>query len=83
MYQPHNQADSRDDGLKKSNDPTIYMPKSNIVVGVVADTHGYLNPRVVEVLRGVSHILVAGDTCSGEVVEGLEEIAPVMAVRGE
>jgi putative phosphoesterase len=55
---------------------------NRIVVGVVADTHGYLNPRVLEALQGVEHILVAGDICGIDVIKGLEEIAPVTAVRG-
>ena len=51
-------------------------------IGVVSDTHGYLNPRVVEVLEGVNRILHAGDIGSQEVILGLEAVAPVTAVRG-
>ena len=51
-------------------------------IGVVSDTHGYLNPRVVEVLEGVDRILHAGDIGSQEVILGLEGVAPVTAVRG-
>ena len=51
-------------------------------IGVVSDTHGYLNPRVVEVLEGVDRILHAGDIGSQEVILGLEAVAPVTAVRG-
>ena len=54
----------------------------NLLVGVVSDTHGYLNPKVPELLRGVDHILHAGDIGSGEIIEELGRIAPVTAVRG-
>ena len=32
-----------------------------MLLGIVSDTHGYLNQRVLELLRGVEHILHAGD----------------------
>lgn len=51
-------------------------------VGVVSDTHGYLNPRVLELLDGVEHILHAGDIGDDVIVQELGRIAPVTAVRG-
>ena len=53
-----------------------------MLVGVVSDTHGYLNPVLPEVLHGVEHILHAGDIGDGGIIERLAEIAPVTAVRG-
>ena len=53
-----------------------------MLVGVVSDTHGYLNPRVPELLQGVDHILHAGDIGDGGIIESLTEIAPVTVVRG-
>lgn len=53
-----------------------------MLVGVVSDTHGYLNPRVTELLRGVGHILHAGDIGDASIIEELANIAPVTAVRG-
>jgi putative phosphoesterase len=53
-----------------------------IVVGVVSDTHGHLYPRVRQLLKGVNHIIHAGDVGSPEVLKGLRSIAPVIAVRG-
>ncbi len=53
-----------------------------MLIGVVSDTHGYLNPRVPELLRGVDHILHAGDIGDGGIIEALAEIAPVTVVRG-
>lgn len=52
------------------------------MVGVVSDTHGYLNPRVPELLNGVDHILHAGDIGDAVIIDQLSSIAPVTAVRG-
>lgn len=51
-------------------------------VGVVADTHGLLRPRVTELLTGCDAILHAGDVGEPEVLTALRRIAPVTAVRG-
>jgi uncharacterized protein len=53
-----------------------------LVVGVISDTHGHLYPQVAERLRGVDHIIHAGDVGSPEVLKALRLIAPVVAVRG-
>ncbi len=53
-----------------------------MLVGVVSDTHGYLDPRVPVLLRGVDHILHAGDIGCNGIIEELGRIAPVTAVRG-
>ena len=53
-----------------------------MLIGVVSDTHGYLNPRLPELLQGVDHILHAGDIGDGGIIEALAEIAPVTVVRG-
>lgn len=51
-------------------------------VGVIADTHGLLRPRVLELLAGCDRLLHAGDVGGAEVLSRLREIAPVEAVRG-
>jgi uncharacterized protein len=51
-------------------------------VGVISDTHGLVRPEIFEVLDGVEMIVHAGDIGSPDVVETLERIAPVHAVRG-
>jgi uncharacterized protein len=51
-------------------------------VGVISDTHGLLRPEVVERLRGVDHILHAGDVGEAAILAKLREIAPVTAIRG-
>lgn len=52
------------------------------MIGVVSDTHGYLNPKVPELLAGVEHILHAGDIGDAGIIEELARIAPVTTVRG-
>src|SRR5262245_2835435 len=52
------------------------------IVGVISDTHGLLRPEVLDVFRGVSLILHAGDIGNPEVLEELRGLAPVMAIRG-
>jgi len=51
-------------------------------IGVISDTHGYVDPRVIDLFAGVDHILHAGDIGPPSVVMQLERIAPVTAVRG-
>src|SRR5262245_57435899 len=54
----------------------------NHIIGVISDTHGLLRPEVLQVFRGVSLILHAGDVGSPEVLDRLGTVAPVVAVRG-
>jgi len=51
-------------------------------IGLISDTHGYLNPRVYHHFEGVQRILHAGDVGSDTILLDLEEIAPVSAVSG-
>lgn len=51
-------------------------------IGVISDTHGLVRPEVYDVLRGVDHILHAGDIGGAEVLEELSAIAPVTACAG-
>ncbi|MCH8226619.1 MAG: metallophosphoesterase family protein [Chloroflexi bacterium] len=53
-----------------------------MLIGVVSDTHGYLNPKVPELLAGVEHILHAGDIGDAGIIAELAKIAPVTTVRG-
>lgn len=53
-----------------------------MLIGLISDTHGYFDPRLKEVFAQVDHILHAGDIGSMEIVEQLEEIAPLTAIRG-
>lgn len=51
-------------------------------VGAVSDTHDWVHPRLLETLDGVDLILHGGDVCSRAVIDALESVAPVVAVRG-
>jgi uncharacterized protein len=53
-----------------------------IHIGVISDTHGLLRPEAVEALQGSEVIIHAGDVGTPEVLEALQRIAPVIAVRG-
>ena len=53
-----------------------------MLVGVISDTHGWLDPRLHELFAGVATILHAGDIGALAVVEQLRQIAPLQVVRG-
>ncbi|MDP2299370.1 MAG: metallophosphoesterase family protein, partial [Actinomycetota bacterium] len=53
-----------------------------MLVGVISDTHGTLPASVAQAFRGVEQIVHAGDVGSQQVLDELEAIAPVVAVRG-
>ena len=53
-----------------------------MLVGAVSDTHGELPASIAEALAGVDRIVHAGDVGARRVLEALESIAPVTAVRG-
>jgi putative phosphoesterase len=55
---------------------------TQVLVGVISDTHGLLRPEVTEALRGSALIVHAGDVGSPDILEELRAIAPVVAVRG-
>lgn len=51
-------------------------------IGIVSDTHGLLRPEAITALQGSDVILHAGDLGKIEILEALEKIAPVHAIRG-
>ena len=51
-------------------------------LGLISDTHGFLDPRLPKPFRGVDHILHAGDIGPDRLLAQLESIAPVTAVLG-
>jgi len=53
-----------------------------VKLGLISDTHGFLDPRLPRLFRGVDHILHAGDIGPDYLVAQLESIAPVTAVLG-
>jgi putative phosphoesterase len=53
-----------------------------VKIGVISDTHGFLDPRVEKIFAGVNHILHAGDIGYASIILELQFIAPVTAVLG-
>ncbi len=51
-------------------------------IGVISDTHSFLDPRVPALFEGVEHILHGGDIGPSTLIYKLENIAPVTAVLG-
>lgn len=51
-------------------------------IGIVSDTHGMLRDEVKEALRGCEMILHGGDINKQAILDELNELAPVRAVRG-
>src|SRR5688572_25111910 len=51
-------------------------------VGVISDTHDFLDPKVLSFFAGVDHILHGGDIGRPRIILDLETIAPVTAVLG-
>ena len=51
-------------------------------IGVISDTHGFLDPRIPKIFAGVDHILHAGDVGDAFIAFELEQIAPVTVVLG-
>jgi putative phosphoesterase len=53
-----------------------------VKIGVISDTHNFLDPKIHGLFAGVSHILHAGDIGNTSIISELELIAPVTAVYG-
>jgi uncharacterized protein len=53
-----------------------------MIIGVISDTHGLLRPEAVAALADSDFIIHAGDVGDPAILERLNAIAPVTAVRG-
>jgi uncharacterized protein len=51
-------------------------------IGIISDTHGHLDPKILGLFKGVDHILHAGDIGLPWLILQLEDVAPVTAVLG-
>src|SRR5690349_16844749 len=51
-------------------------------IGVISDTHGFVDPRILSLFKDVDHILHGGDVGSHVALAELENVAPVTAVLG-
>ncbi len=63
--------------MKKDN-----LNKNSFIVGIISDTHDLLRPEAVDALQGSDLIVHAGDIGKQSIVDELNNIAPVVAVRG-
>ncbi len=57
-------------------------PPAAIRVGVISDTHGYLNSGLVSIFKSVDRIIHTGDIEAPEILQTLAQMAPLNAVRG-
>jgi putative phosphoesterase len=60
----------------------VTSENKNHRIAIISDTHGLLRQEAVERLMGVDVIIHAGDIGNQEVLDELEQVAPVFAVRG-
>jgi uncharacterized protein len=51
-------------------------------VGLISDTHGLMRPEALNALCGSELIIHAGDIGAPSVLEALQKLAPVRAIRG-
>lgn len=53
-----------------------------MILGLISDTHGLLRESALRGLQNTGHIIHAGDVGDPKILETLEKLAPVAAVRG-
>lgn len=51
-------------------------------IGVISDTHDFLDPRIPKLFAGVEHIIHGGDIGLPRILRELEQVTPVTAVCG-
>lgn len=51
-------------------------------IGIISDTHGLLRPEALAALQGCERLIHAGDIGKPQVLEALEELATLDAIRG-
>lgn len=55
---------------------------NTVTVGILSDTHGYLDQRIAEVIRDCDYAIHAGDIMGAHVLEQLQPRKSVIAVAG-
>jgi putative phosphoesterase len=51
-------------------------------IGIISDTHGLLREKIIQAFKGCQLIFHAGDIGSQNILDVLERVAPVVAVKG-
>lgn len=55
---------------------------SNLTVGILSDSHGYLDPRIAKIVNQCDYIVHAGDIFNAHVLEQLQPKKELIAVAG-
>ena len=55
---------------------------TSVSVGILSDTHGHVDPRILEVVNKCDYIIHAGDICGAHVLEQLKPLKKLYAVAG-
>jgi uncharacterized protein len=58
------------------------MTAARFVIGLISDTHGLVRPEAMAALEGSDLIIHAGDIGAKTVLDTLQAVAPVVAIRG-
>ncbi|WP_027814983.1 metallophosphoesterase family protein [Paraburkholderia bannensis] len=58
------------------------MPPTPLRVALVSDTHNLVRPELLSFVQGCDAIIHAGDICDPHVLDQLDRVAPLTAVRG-
>ena len=58
------------------------MNNETVTVGILSDSHGYLDPRIAEIVNQCEHIVHAGDIFNAHVLEQLKPKKLLTAVAG-
>jgi hypothetical protein len=59
-----------------------YAQNDSIKIGLIADTHGKLHPKIFDIFQNVDHIIHAGDIGEESILVELKSLADVTAVYG-
>jgi putative phosphoesterase len=73
---------SKERASKKVTPEADAPDREDLRIGVISDTHGYLDPSVLDAFEGVDLILHAGDVGDSQVLDRLRTVAPMLAVAG-
>jgi uncharacterized protein len=56
---------------------------SCIQIGIISDTHGHIDPNIINTIKSCDHIIHAGDICGAHILEQLETLTnSITAVAG-
>ncbi len=58
------------------------MSQHSVTVGILSDSHGYLDPRIKEKVNGCDYIIHAGDIANAGILEQLQAAKELIAITG-